>query len=160
MFKDYQTQVREDYNKKLFEGKLSANLTDPDPIKIKQECLEVYKERFLSLDVDVVHAFFGQPDDDGCFTSAIERMDEKKFLPLVVHLRHVVNEPKVITIELLAWLIDYGQRPYINPYKRPKDQTYQDYQTLYYNQQLFADEVPGNMPWWKKTKWNLFSWSI
>jgi hypothetical protein len=152
MFKIYQTQVREDLNKKLFERTLSSNITDPDPRKIKQECLKVYEKRFLSIDIDVVHAFFGEPDEDGDFSSAIENTAEERFLPLVICIRHTVYEPQVITIELLAWLIDYQQRPYINPYKRPKDKTYQDYQMLYYNQHLLTDEVPMNVEWWQDKK--------
>jgi hypothetical protein len=159
MFKDYQNQVREDYNNKLFEGTLSRNFINPDAGKIKQECLKVYQERFLSIDIDVVHAFFGEPDEDGSFTTAISNTAEERFLPLLMYLRHSINEPQVITIELLAWLANYEQRPYINPYKRPKDNNYQDYDKLYYNQQLAADEVPENMPWWKKRKWNPFFWS-
>jgi hypothetical protein len=159
MFKDYQNQVREDYNNKLFEGTLSSNLINPDAGKIKQECLKVYQGRFLSIDIDVVHVFFGEPDEDGSFTTAIAKTAEERFLPLLMYLRHSINEPQVITIELLAWLANYEQRPYINPYKRPKDNSYQDYDKLYYNQQLDADEGPENMPWWKKRKWNPFSWS-
>jgi hypothetical protein len=156
MFKIYQTQVREDLNKKLFERTLSSNITAPDLRKIKQECLTVYKKRFLSIDIDLVHAFFGEPDEDGDFSGAIENTAEERFLPLVIWLRHTVYEPQVITIELLAWLIDYEQRPFINPHKRLKDGTYQDYQTLDYNQHLLTDEVPLNVEWWQDKKLQIF----
>jgi hypothetical protein len=148
MFKIYQTQVREDLNKKLFERTLSSNITDPDPRKIKQECLKVYEKRFLSIDIDVVHAFFGEPDEDGDFSSAIENTAEERFLPLVICIRHTVYEPQVITIELLAWLIDYQQRPYLNPYKRFKDGTYQELQTLYSMQPDGTDEALEKVYWW------------
>jgi hypothetical protein len=113
MFKDYKDLVVKSYKEKLIAGKLSYNLADPTPAKLRNECLFVYTSRYdKGRDSKTLEAFFGKPDEHGDYHPIIYNFEVSRFRPLAQFLRDMNREPNTRNIELLAWLIDYQPRPF------------------------------------------------
>ncbi|ATL46460.1 hypothetical protein COR50_04315 [Chitinophaga caeni] len=112
MFPDYIKLVIQDYNRKRAANKLSLNLTNPSPAKLKEECLIIYRERYRPRDEKTLRSFFGTGEGQAESILAIKRCDTDKFRPLVNYLRELTSTTDEKNIELLAWLIDFEQRPY------------------------------------------------
>ena len=113
MFRDYKELVVKSYREKLAAGKLSYNLADPTPAKLRNECLLVYTSRYdKDIDSRTIGAFFGTPDQHGDYASVIYNFKVSLFKPLAQFLQGVKSDTNIGNIELLAWLIDYQPRPY------------------------------------------------
>lgn len=112
MFINYQAQVLRDYHKKRDSNSLSLNLTAPTSAKLRRESAIVCSRRYERRDERALNAFFGQGADKADFLREIERFDPDKFKPLVNYLKRVTNDTEVKNVELLAWLIDFKDRPY------------------------------------------------
>jgi hypothetical protein len=112
MFPDYISLVVQDYQRKRFANVLPLSLMRPSPARIKAECLAVCKERFDRRDEKALKAFFGDSRDKVACLQAIERCDIDKFRPLVNFLKETTTATEDKNIELLAWLIDFSQRPW------------------------------------------------
>jgi len=92
------------YQKKKSAGNLSANLANPSPGKLRDECLIVYKERYAPADDETLRLFFTK-DNNGDYSDSIENLDIDKFRPLVGLLRGKVENPNEKHYGLLAWLM-------------------------------------------------------
>lgn len=112
MFIDYRSQVLAFYARKKAENVLSHRLVHATPANLKDECLAVCSIRYLRKDERALSTFFGKQDGREGYLLAIKRLDTDKFRPLVNFLRSRVTETDEKNVELLAWLIDFDQRPF------------------------------------------------
>ena len=111
---DYIKLVIGTYKKKRARNELSLLLSQPTPANIRQECANVYRERYEKRDEPALRAFFGSEEHGKKFLEYIQNFDINKFRPLVLYLKKGGN--KGITdksLELLAWLIDFKYRPLV-----------------------------------------------
>ncbi|GAB0155863.1 hypothetical protein CHRYSEOSP005_11250 [Chryseobacterium sp. Alg-005] len=112
MFTSYTDRVFKAYQKKKDEGKLSLNLVEPTPAKLKQECAIVYSERYKEKDGKILRLFFLPKDDSTDYGISIRNIDTDKFKPLSNFLKRKTSDTEDKNIELLAWLINFEPRPY------------------------------------------------
>ncbi len=112
MFPDYTALVLADYNSKKEEDRLSLALLIPSPGKLKDECLKICRARFSKRDGRVLEAFFGNADDVKSSLQAIDKCPLGKFKALQNFINTKTSDPDPKVVELLAWLIDFDQRPY------------------------------------------------
>jgi len=112
LFADYITLVLADYQQKKLAGLLPLELIEPSPARLRDGCLAVYNERYERKDERALERFFGKAADSKSRLQSIARCDIDKFRPLVNYLKDptINTDPK--NIELLAWLIDYKERPH------------------------------------------------
>ncbi|WP_143305142.1 hypothetical protein [Chitinophaga vietnamensis] len=111
MFIDYQTLVLRDYEKKKAENLLSHRLVHPTAANIREECIAVCTERYLSKDEHLLREFLGKRDSPGAYIQAFKKQTDK-FKPLVNFLKKQITNTDTKNVELLAWLIDFEPRPY------------------------------------------------
>jgi len=112
MFCDYFNSVKESYNAKRQANELSPLLLFPTAAKLKQECIDVCKERFMIGDLPTLRAFFGHAEDKNAYLKLIEKSDPDIFKPLVNFLKEKTSNTEHKNIELLAWLINFKSRPF------------------------------------------------
>jgi hypothetical protein len=112
MFPDYQKLVMLEYRKRRDANILPLSLMTPSPAMVKEECLRVCSERFDKRDEKVLREFFGVGSDKAACLKAIERCEIDRFRPLVNYLKKPSIKTGKIYIELLAWLIDFEDRPW------------------------------------------------
>lgn len=114
MFPDYERLVLEDYLQKRTDNKFPLSLSMPSPARLKEECERVCMERFERKDEAMIRAFFGKSGDKKECLKAIEECNINRFKSLVKYLRTGgVTNPEPENIELLAWLIDFKERPFV-----------------------------------------------
>ncbi len=109
---DYIKLVIEAYNKKRANNELSPLLAQSTPSKIRQECLNVYKERYDKKDDQILRAFFG-PAEHRQFLHLIREFETDRFRPLDNYIKGSTEKTDDRNLELLAWLIDFQHRPYV-----------------------------------------------
>lgn len=111
LFLYYTNSVLQHYQKKLTAGELPLNLSHPTPARLRDECLLVFKNRFVKKDEKTLRDFFGLPGDNG-YEWIIDNWNIGKFKAVI----NYVNNPDIKTdeknVEILAWLIDFQPRPY------------------------------------------------
>lgn len=112
MFKDYQNDVLRAYHEMKADGSLSPNLVMPTPGKLKEECLKYFNIRFTPKDAFLFSSVFEVRDTAEEYYKNISSSSADKFKPLNNFLLKKADEPQDKVIELLAWLIDYPERPY------------------------------------------------
>lgn len=112
MYDDYVSLVLADYKRKSNSKELSLNLTVPKPANLRKQCLIVCRERYRRQDARTLKDFFGQGSDQTSFLQAIQHVDINKFKPLQNFLAGKTGNTEPKNIELLAWLIDYTDRPF------------------------------------------------
>lgn len=113
MFVDYREKVVLAYRKKREANAISMNLLYPTPAKLKDECLNVYKERPSPKDENTIRLFFGSKDEITDYGQRIKKIEPDRFKPLINFLNGKTTGTDDKNIELLAWLIDFESRPYI-----------------------------------------------
>lgn len=114
MFPDYEKLVLHDFLQKSSENKLPLNLTMPAPARLREECERVCAERFERRDEVVIRNFFGKSGDKDACLKIIQDCNIDRFRPLVKYLKTGgVTNPEPENIELLAWLIDFHDRPFV-----------------------------------------------
>jgi hypothetical protein len=120
LFIDYTNLVVKAYEEKRDANQLSQLLMHPTNANIRQECLNVYTERIKrgEEEVNTLRAFFGVPPVGKNFSYVIERYNADKFRPLQNLIKREIKNPAVITVELLAWLIDFTPRPLGNAQRK------------------------------------------
>ncbi len=112
MFEEYKEAVVRDYQAKLADGSLSLNLIKPTPAGIKKEWLYVFETRRKKDDLKTLRLFFGEKDNDEDYGRALKKIEVDRFRPLCNFLNKDTKNPEDKIIELLAWLIDFPDRPY------------------------------------------------
>ncbi|WP_157274070.1 hypothetical protein [Pedobacter sp. BAL39] len=113
MFEEYKMRVMTAYREKHLLGELSNNISNSTPGKLKEECKFVYETReLIGSDRQILRDFFGAIPDMTDFKSIIKNFDRDRFRPLNSFLHDNNRIPDGKNIELLAWLIDYQDRPF------------------------------------------------
>jgi hypothetical protein len=113
MFADYERLVLEDYHRKKTDSKLSLGLIFPTPAKLKSECERICSERFNRKDEQIIRDFFGKSGDQRVCLLAIQQCNPDKFRPLIKFLHRGSTKTSEKNIQLLAWLIDFPDRPFV-----------------------------------------------
>ena len=111
MFEDYQNAVLSAYRKKLTDDQL-PHLNAISPALLRQECLNVFRERYNPKKDDVVLRTFFGPERDKGYLKVIDEHPTDKFKALSVFFKGGIAKPDKKNLELLAWLIDFEDRPY------------------------------------------------
>ncbi len=96
-------------------GNLPQRLIIPTPASIKDECMAVFESRYRETDGRNLSAFFRVENDKAKIHRAIKQIEISRFRPLQKFLQQNTKTDD-LNIELLAWLIDFPDRPY-NPEK-------------------------------------------
>lgn len=114
LFIDYTNLVLKSYEEKRESNTLSRLLMHPTTANLRQECLNVFNEKIITgkLEEDILRSFFGVPPSGKNFDYVIERYHADKFRPLRSLIKRRIKNPALITVELLAWLIDFKPRPF------------------------------------------------
>lgn len=115
-FAEYRSQVLEHYQKEQAAGKLFFAFPYPTPAKIKAGCIEVIETRFDKKDKPFLRSYFKMGNSED-FDLAVRKFDTDKFRPLNSYLRDPSRNPSSEHIQLLAWLIDFPDRPYRSSYE-------------------------------------------
>ena len=110
---DYIKLVKAAYYKKQANNELSPLLARSTPANIRQECLNVYKERYDRKDEQVLRAFFGPAESGKQILQTIEKFETEKFKPLDNYLKGNTEKTDDKNLGLLAWLIDFQYRPFV-----------------------------------------------
>lgn len=109
---EYRDQVYQTYLKKKEEGRLPLNLEDPKPANLRDECLIILSQRHSSIDEKILSDFFGIPKAGRDYAFCIYQYDLKLLKPLQNFLKGKTKQPETKNINLLAWLIDFEDRPF------------------------------------------------
>jgi len=108
----YTDAVAGDYQAKKAANTLSLRLVHPTPAKLKEECKVACRERYERKDYPILKTFFGEAADVKSCLAAIGKCEIDKFKPLLNFINGKVSDPHPTTVELLAWLIDFKDRPF------------------------------------------------
>ncbi len=108
----YTDAVVSEYKAKKTARTLSLRLVHPTPAKLKEECKVVCRERFERKDYPILKTFFGEAADVKACLVAIGKCEIDKFKPLLNFINGKVSDPHPTNVELLAWLIDFKNRPF------------------------------------------------
>lgn len=114
LFKDYTNLVLKAYEEKRNANLLSQLLIHPTAANIKQECMNVYRERLERgerIEENTLRAFFGILPEGKNYGNLIEWHGLGKFKSIQKLLKKEVENPSSANVELLAWLIDFVPRP-------------------------------------------------
>lgn len=116
-FVEYESLVLKDYKEKMAAGSLSLGFPHPTPAKLRDACLEVLESRFDKKDEPFLRKYFkvGTSND---FSQAVWQLGINKFKKISNFLNDSSSSTHALNIELLAWLIDYKERPYKPDYAR------------------------------------------
>jgi hypothetical protein len=117
LFPDYKKMVFQDYQEKKTARKLPLELMEGSPAKIRDACWLVCEDRYTRKDEWVLRAFFGNAEDKKARLQSIRNVKVGKLKPLANYLKEPTIDTDFKNVELLAWLIDYQERPY--PYGPP-----------------------------------------
>jgi hypothetical protein len=113
LFIDYTNLVLKDYEDKRESNRISRLLIYPTTANLRQECLNVYNERFKKgqVEEDILRAFFGVPPAGKSYDHVIEHYHADRFRPLRSFINRRIKNPSPVNVEMLAWLIDFNPRP-------------------------------------------------
>lgn len=117
MPQDYRTIVLEAYKKKRLNRELNLNLANPTVGNLKKECIRVYDTRYEPKDSDILTVFFNLSGIGEDFRSKLSGTSEGVFKALSNHLKGSRAKTNERNTDLLAWLIDFEQRPSFRYYK-------------------------------------------
>lgn len=112
MYKEYKKAVLKNYHELKNGGKLSSRLASPSPANLKEECVQVFSERFSKRDEKALIDFFGKKDDSESWSKIISKCDIDKFRSLGYYLNGRLRSTGDPNVEILAWLIEFEGRPY------------------------------------------------
>lgn len=118
MFDDYLKAILAACEKRKDEKTFPLFLSHPTPGNFRKECINVYRERYLSSDDEVLRSFFGATDKEKGYSKIIDNSKADEFRQMPKILREEINNPGLKYIELLAWLIDFSPRPNTLYYKQ------------------------------------------
>ena len=109
---DYINAVLADYYTKKAANQLPFDMKQLSPARFKAASLEVGRERYDKKDERLLKAFFGEAADQKACLKAIDECKIDKFKPLINFLREkTTTRTDDKNVELLAWLINFKDRP-------------------------------------------------
>ena len=112
MFELYKRQVISAFEKMEEDRLLSPALKRPSPANLKNECLDIFKDRCTEKDFETFRAIFGLRNSKEEYYQKIKISSADKFKPLDNYLKGKNEGTHDRNIELLAWFIDFQPRPY------------------------------------------------
>ncbi|MFW0714352.1 hypothetical protein [Pedobacter sp. N23S346] len=112
MFELYKRQVISAFEKMEEDRLLSPALKRPSPANLKNECLDIFKDRCTEKDFETFRAIFGLRNSKEEYYQRIKISSADKFKPLDNYLKGKNEGTHDRNIELLAWFIDFQPRPY------------------------------------------------
>ncbi len=112
MYRDYFNDVLAYYRAGQKSASLPQRLMRPTPASIRDECLAACQARFHTKDFRALTAFFKVDSDKDKMIRAIRKCELSRFKPLVYLLTGRIINTDDLNIELLAWLIDFPDRPF------------------------------------------------
>jgi hypothetical protein len=107
MPQDYRIVVLNAYQQLKLEGRLSSNLINVTPGKLREECLIVCRERYSPSDHEILRLFFINGDRENGYLSVLANTPAEKFKQAAKVLNGKVEKPGIKYFELIAWLIDF-----------------------------------------------------
>jgi hypothetical protein len=110
--KEYRELVLADYDRKLAAGMLPPELMSPTPGGIKAETAKACERGYTTRDELLLRSFFNKRDTPAAYRIAIQNSPAELFKPLNNFLKDRSIQTSFKNVELLAWLIDYKQRPF------------------------------------------------
>lgn len=113
-FREYQEAVILAYRKDKENGKLAEELLSTQRTSIRSLCLRKYNEGLTPDDEKFFISFFNPRFENKDLQSLIERVDPERFKPIQNFLIDKVTTPSEESINLLAILIDFQDRPMSN----------------------------------------------
>lgn len=117
----YISAVLNDYKKKLSDGKLHSDLAVGSPARLRDACVRECRRLLLGKDDEkLLREFFEHTGDLGELQNVVRHFDIDKFRPLSKFIRGETISPDDKVVELLAWLIDFKDRPYDYKKKYPE----------------------------------------
>jgi len=112
-FDNYEKLILEAYQQKVVDGSLPSAFINPTPAGLKKECIRACRDRFLKKDEKAIRDFFVEGSESKTCLQIIEQCDIDKFKPILNYLKSGgIIKTKEKNILLLAWLIDYHDRPF------------------------------------------------
>ena len=112
MYADYERLVLEYYQWKKSHNDLSSQLNHPTPARIKNECVRLCKGEIQKKDEKVIRDFCEEWENTKTCLQSIDKCDIDKFRPLLKFLKRDTESTDPKNIHLLAWLIDFPDRPF------------------------------------------------
>lgn len=112
LFPDYQQLVMQAYERGKTNNMLPYGLRHLTPAKLKDECVKRCTKDISKRDERVIRDFCGDLNELRNCQTIIQRCDTDKFRPLVNYLKRKSESTDEKNIELLAWLIDFPDRPW------------------------------------------------
>jgi hypothetical protein len=116
LFKDYTEQILKTFEEKRDANQLSQLLMHPTTANLRQEFLNVYRERVNKgerEEENTLRSFFGIPPAGKTFAYLIEKEYADRFRPIQSLIRRGIKNPSKVNVELVAWLIDFKPRPFL-----------------------------------------------
>lgn len=114
MFADYAALVLKCYKEKRANNALPMALLHPAPAKLKELCLEILPNRSSNKDKRMFDAFFGAVNNEEKRIDEIKKIDRDRFRPVIKFINENTKNPAEPVVELLAWLIDFEDRPFVH----------------------------------------------
>ncbi len=109
----YQETVLSVYQQKKNDGMLSDNLINPTRARLKDACVKKYDSKTISeKDNEILKVFLGLQRSEQDYIQYINEYEDGRFRPLDNLLKKEVENSHVRNLDLLAWLIDFPDRPY------------------------------------------------
>ncbi|PKV48255.1 hypothetical protein ATE84_0251 [Aquimarina sp. MAR_2010_214] len=107
--KTYMNAILEKYKQEKG-GEMSSYLLEPTRKQIKEACLWLFNRRKGKYDEGILNRFF-QFEEGENKSYAIDRINGDKFKPIINFLTGETKSTTPANLELIAWLIDFKQRP-------------------------------------------------
>ncbi len=82
------------------------------PASLQAACMAACRDRYDRKDELILRGFFEAGNDQQTFLYAIEKIEIDRFRPLVYFMKGKTKNPDDKVVELIAWLIDFKDRPY------------------------------------------------
>lgn len=112
MFEKYQLDVLKYYRELKNLVDCPTVLRKPTPASLRDFCFNFKVSNCTNRDAQVLKEFFGGFSSKEDLANLIKGIDVDRFKPVISFMNEKTSNPSIITVELLAWLIDFGERPF------------------------------------------------
>ncbi len=112
MYLDYLNHIISYYRIGQKNATLPPRLMQPSPANIQKQCLSAFKKSLIKTDLQNLKEFLNTEGDADMILRAIKNIDRDKFKALSNFLTKRSNATNYLNLEILAFLIDFPNRPY------------------------------------------------
>ncbi|QJB35504.1 hypothetical protein HF324_31065 [Chitinophaga oryzae] len=113
LYVDYQQLVMQAYEQKKGNNMLPHGLMHLTPANLKDECVKKCTMDVNRRDEKIIRDFCGDLNESKSCQVILQRCETDKFRPLVNYLKGKSENTDAKNIELLAWLLDFPDRPWV-----------------------------------------------